>query len=517
MPAARLLCLLFLFLLPACDYSYLEFDKYPGYTHRPTILIPLASSTLSMEDVVLKGDHEEIRYDEQDMVIFVYKGAWESPYAEDFFLLPSLQFSRNIPLEEGKLTEVLSHTSSVLFPVSPSVISSMKLKGGALKISVSPSSNLPQDSSLEVIFQIPGATHENGNPLELTLRPGNPVTLQLDGYTIPFLDDNLLEISYQVSQIPSGAGSPHSLIIDHTMTDLAFSVLHGELALPQALLSPHLHFGIGMFRNHVEGHLYFEEPSFHLMAGSTFGIPLSVGLPYLTFATMEEAVQLQGWPNPWPVQGAGSYPLQEAMSNNLVLHRDNSNIRDVVNAQPRSLSYQFALNNRDEQLQAGFIADTSRLDARMELRLPARGRVDHFTLVDTVDFSPGSLEGIDIEFAELNLNMVNWLPVDAFLRLEFRDQQGNILLDLLEEDPDYLIAHAAEMDHQGVVRTPRNTNTRIPLSDDDLQKILDSRWILVRGRMLSVDEGSTIIQIYADYTLSISLGAKVIPKTEIGF
>lgn len=513
-----LLGLIVMLSLPACDYSYLDFDEYPDYVHSPTLLIPLASSVLSMEDVVLKGDHEEIRNDASGLVIFVYKGNWESPPAEDFLMLPSLHFSQPLTIEKaagegGKY----SYSSAVPFPLSPSVLSSMKLKGGTLKMAVSSLSDLPPGSNPEIRFQIPGATDENGNQLELLLGPDNPVILQLDGYTIPFISDNHIECSYQISQLPATWGSSNSLIVDLTLGDLNYSVLYGELALPQALFSPHMHFGIGVFRNHVEGHLYFEEPSFHVMAGNTFGIPLAVGLPYLTFGGHEQVVQLEGWPDPWNLDGVESYPFQAERDNSLILHKDNSNIKEVVDAQPRNLSYQFSLANRDGQLHTGFIADTSRLDARMELQLPARGRIDHFTLLDTVDFTPGSMEGIDIAFAELQLNIVNWLPVDAYIRLEFWDQHGNLLLNLLEGEPDKLFANAAEMDAQGVVRMPRNTNTKIPVSDEDLDKILNSRWMLVRGRMLSVDEGNTVIQIYSDYTLSVSLGAKVRPRTELGF
>ena len=109
------------------------------------------------------------------------------------------------------------------------------------------------------------------------------------------------------------------------------------------------------------------------------------------------------------------------------MNKDNSNIVEVLGSSPVALDYDVdAITNPDnDDAIRGFMTDSSRYVANVEVELPIYGRASGFAAIDTFDIDFSDFQ--DIKEVEFKLITKNDLPLEVGMELYFEDQAGKVV------------------------------------------------------------------------------------------
>jgi hypothetical protein len=518
-------CLLLALSLHGCVKDDLDFDKLKHTNYSPDLALPLAYSSLSIEDLMkTESDSGILIIDENKFCTLVYSGQALQMQATDLISVPDQDFNQGIPLNDSIAT-LINQIGNISFSYSQNVdfstiqgmqIDSIFLKNGNMKTNFR--SGIPAD--ITVTLTIPSLTlngHSFSQSFQLNYTNSLPVTAiittPLSGYKIDLtnggITHNRLKVDYTVSIATTGTAIQGSdnINIDLNFNNINYSKLFGYFG-QQALMSPKDTINISLF-NALNGCGTFKiaEPEIRFDFVNSFGFPVKARVIQMTGmnGNLTNLVIASGIPDPLPINSPNINQIGQTLTGSFTMNNTNSNVLAMIANQPK-----YIISQTDNQINPNgntgenFVVDSSKLTVNMEVKLPLYGTASNFVLNDTVNFSINNLQ--NIESLIIRTTLENGFPFDTKFQVYFTDENYNKLDSLVYGDR-LLMPSAAINPVTGKVTSSTIKSTDHPIDHGRILKIMTAKKLILQAGLSSTNNGNTNVKIYTDYKFKVNLGA----------
>ncbi len=518
-----------------CTKDYFDSEKLEAAANRiewsPEFAIPLVYGSYSVDDLLSNASENAqsvVQTNAQNFITLVYKGEVASLDAQDLFILPDQNFSKDVP--SGINLPLLPSGDSIVVPFSfsesfnstqNSQLDSIRLNSGLLRLNLSSSFK----HNVRLHISIPSLVSPTGiieRTVNLNYSGSIPVqeTIEID------LSNTLVDLTNQgnstnqllfdIQVVVQGSGNAVSnsdkIAIDFAIEELNFKHVFGFLdvggfsseqdTIPISIFSSAQ--GIGTFS--------IANPSVKFIFENSIGLPMDI-----SFQTLEGRNTNTGQninlstspelPSPLPVPYVFSNQVGEVVSDSFTLQ--GPTMANFINNQPNQLVYAVNAQTASSANQSNFILDTSKLKVKAELKMPLEGTADIFGIYDTIplslESSSDSIRNIDILSLTLKSIIKNEFPIDFGIQLYVLDQ-NEIITDSLF-DANTLIP-SAQVSANGELIAPGVLDLEITKTEAELENIQQMKQIIIKASATTAGGGTQNVKIYSDYKFNVQLGVK---------
>jgi hypothetical protein len=414
---------------------------------------------------------------------------------------------------------------SILIPLTttqPNIrIDSIKLLSGNLLLDIN-SANV----SGTITFELPRLVH-NGLPFSITQNLSNPdLTLNLSNYAlIPEQDvsgNNLIKCRISIHlQSPAGPVNAGGVILDiHSrLTSLNYETIFGYFGgytIDFAAQSVSTSF----FRQ-INGEIFFADPKLKLFFSNSAGIPFGI------YFSRFDAIDKNNISHPLTGTGVPTasspkiirYPslsqIGTTVTDSLIFDKNNSNLPDFIALLPDSIGI-----NASAEVVAltppatTFISHDSKYNVSAAIELPLFGKADFLLLTDTMDFdylNSALPPPEEIEKLIVRTSITNSFPVTAYPQIYLLDN-NRMLLDSLFTGTEK-IEGASDTNGDGISDPHHQPPIDIDLPRSRIDNLMNTRYLLVKGKIMTTDFPNKDVKIYSAYFLDYNVG--VIAKLKV--
>lgn len=297
--------------------------------------------------------------------------------------------------------------------------------------------------------------------------------------TSPFYNQLRMQTSVTWTNSGFGFSSEDGIDIGVAMNNMVFRRAYGTMGTV-SLINASDSVEISLFQNNIPGNVNFEDPKLKINISNNSGLPLAV-----------EPSGLQAIYESLPIQNISGSPSQintSAVSNNnagstiqdsVVLDKNNSNIKGLVNNQPQYISYNVKVTGNKFSNSKLFINSDSRVSVKVALELPFYGSSSGLTLQDTVDFDAGNVDGIDIiDWLNIRLHIKNEIPLALGVQGYFLNAQNAVLDSIFT--PYRQLIKAAEVDASGNIVKATEDMYDIEFDKKKINNILGAKQMMFK-------------------------------------
>jgi hypothetical protein len=508
----------------SCYKDRFEFDKIAGGIWNPNAAVPLIYGDLSMSDVVKNNPNFWIE-DSDGLLSLIYRGDTVSRFSDQVIQFPDQSFDTSLYVSIPSALFPGDSTSKILLLTPQYVgsngerIDSILIKSGTLHLEFY--TNLNHQGYVEII--IPDLTKYGITFIHRINISGSGSTNVVKD--IPIYDyflktkqqggKSVVEeyVKVMIRRGNSSNNSPYTFTIQQSIKNLTYYQAHGFFNQYQFDINE-TSVNIDVFDNIVDDQILFEDPKLRLYYDNSYGFP--VDMTFTKFYVSKGSTNMNITSPLLPTLTL-NYPTQFGTSASSVFIFDNtqSNIKDVVNLNPEKLVYAgYARSNPLGSVMPNFISDTSNVRVGLELELPMHGRAIKYTLQDTSELNIGNPADYDeLVSLDLNINALNYFPIEAVLQLYLADSNGVVFDSLFTGMTQIIKAATPGSPPSYRVTTPIHHMVTVKLSEKKLTNFLKAKKMVVSAKANTIDSGSKIVKIYSDYKISYEISAKGEYKT----
>lgn len=536
-PLIRVLLATYVLLyLSSCTEDYLKFDEIKTDDWRPELALPLVNSNLSIEDIVLKEDQNNIVQKDPTTGVLqvVYDGRVFTTQGADIIDLPIQSFEQSYsspkPLPPTGGDTTLSENFIFTFNNNGTEleIDSMLMKAGDLVLTIENTF----EHDVTVVAKYPSIVDSRGNSLEVTYdlnqAAGGVVSrsevTDLKDYTIDMTNGgttlNQIPVNFEITfNLISGNSSTSNdgLRFVLRMRNLEFKRFNGYVGNIDLNLDSNA-INIGLFKNFNNGTFFLSNPFMEVTVSNSFGMPSLLNFQNLlaynpdnTPSTLNIVIPANS--NPLAL----NFPVKDGnRKTSFEMDKNNSNIPAVVNHFVREIAYKATanLNPNGKTANRNFVTDTSKIGLDVFLKLPFEGAASGFTLNDTIDLGFENTD--DLESGILRINTTNGFPISTTFQVIFTDENYNAIDSLFMDDPntpgnDLFVIPSSNTDNNGKTVSNSVSNIDVPVNTQRLQNIANGKYAIIRAELNAGDPNSNprqTIQFLDSYRLSIFIGLK---------
>lgn len=529
----------------------LESLKKPDYEGKWQV--PVAKTHLTINELIseVKDDIDvNYIYDESTKTFsIIYRDSISGTVPEDYYKLDNRSFGANISIPEDQVPpEYLpfynigvvppgtnSYTFNTTFTTSldsitldqdnqyitDASIDYIILYDGSLGLRIQ--NNFDHD--VEIAITLNAIRESNGSPVEInnTLLPGETATptVNLKDKELVFNNDGsnqnefIADVSFTVNPVTGNSLSEDDHIdLNFSFNNLEYDLIVGQLGSYTIPMS-RSEIDLGIFNNNEDiPTIHIENPKIKLAFWNSGGVPLELQIDELEFTgeNVDDGTIEYVDPNPVQLNFIQSLAQRgDVVQTEYYIDKSNtSNLGDIINLAPNQLSYDISLDVQGQSNQQYFLARDSELGVVAEGQLPLHGSVGEYIYKDTLEaeFDFGISENGDtiVQEAELKLITFNGLPFDIGAQLYFLDENHTVL-DSLFEEGNKNIFKSSTVDEQGLRVSETAEVTKVILSKEKYGRISGTQHIVIRGRLISAQNGQVPVKILGDYGFRLNIGA----------
>lgn len=476
----------------------------------PNVALPLFYSKLSLKDMIGSKNATALKIDADNKMRFYYKSDFTERSALDILKIFS---GTTLPLPFADSTAFLPILKSSELTIKKIVYKKGTLIGFTAQL---PQGSAPDDINLKI--WLPDLT-KNGKAYEINYKGKmttavNIVSLPLDleGYQLrpsPLGADSVsVQVRYRAS---NSKGAPIRVNCIGYVNNPAFSYM--EAYMPKTLLEiDEGNVDVSLYNQIIKGDLSFEDPRITVLIENSYGFPMRTKVNLIkaiskrgdTISLVAKNLVNDGFDIPYPK----NTEVGEIKKARFDFTKENSNIRELLNAGPNTILYDIdAVANPDNLVGNGFMTDSTRLRIGIEVDIPIYASAKNFESRDTIrdiDFSAIA----NTNQAELKLVSENELPVGVNIQGIFLDASGRELGKL--SDASFKLIEAAKVDAQGNVIKASNSEVFIPLTTERIANIRNANRLVLITSFATTDTGLKSVRVLANQSVSIRAGIKVI-------
>jgi hypothetical protein len=491
-----------------CVKDDLDFKKMEKTNYSPELAVPLAYSSLSIEDLMKnESDSGILVIDQNHFCTLIYSSEAFRMKASEMFSAPDQDFNQDILLNDS-IANIVNQIGNITFSYSQNVdfstiqgmqMDSMFFKSGTMKTNFK--SGIPAD--ITITLTIPALTL-NGIPFSESFQFHYKLDLTNGG-----INHNQLKTDYNVKVNTTGTtiqGSDNLNIGLH-FNNPKYSKLFGYFG-QQTFMSPEDTINISLFNSQNGfGSFKIAEPEIKMDFVNSFGFPVRARIIQMKGmnGNLTDFVIANGIPDPLPINSPNISQIGQELTGTFTMNNTNSNVLAMIANQPKYvLSQTENVINPNGNTGENFILDTSKLALNMEVKLPLYGTAKDFVLNDTVNFTLNNLQ--NMESLMIRTTLENGFPLDTKFQVYFTDENYNRLDSLVYGD--LLLMPSASVDAAtGKVIASTAKSTDHTLDRGRILKIMNAKKMILQAGITSANNGTTNVKIYADYKFKVNLGA----------
>ncbi len=520
--------------LQSCYKDRLKIDKIADTEWNPKLAIPLFYGDLNMTKLV-NNSSETWREDADGLLSLIYIGDTISELADKIFTIPDQSSDTILPfsLPPGMFPGDSTSKYVLLEPDFNSSgnerIDSVLIKSGILTVTVT--TNINHSSYIEIVipqlkrFGATGQTFKEKVNIPYTGGSSTTITKQFPLYEYMLSINTNGSTANKVKEyiklfVLRGNGSdnsPYSFHISQTMSSLDYYQAYGYF-YQHTINVDKIKVPISIFDNLHYTQIMIENPKLSLYFKNSYGMPMD--MTFTDLYVEKDGIKKDIISSLLPTMSL-NYPdfshVGDSDTTSFVFNKNNSNIIDIINFNPKKLVYQGTVqSNPTGVLTNNFILDTSKVSINAELEIPLYGRALDFTLNDTskVDIS-SSFDWDKIQSIDINLNALNYFPIESRIQIYLADSNKVVYDSLFEGETQIVDAALVGPPPSYRVDNPVHKLTTIRLSNEKLQNFRKTNYIITSSKSTTYDNGSKIVKIYSDYKIAVELSAKGEYKTNI--
>jgi hypothetical protein len=520
-----LFCLTFV-ILTGCKKDF-NFDKVKKLSWNPDIAVAVVHDSLTVQKALVQtGTEDRLYIDESGDISILYymnKNAFRFR-PNDLIQLPPVSFVYLHPVTQSE-HDLLAGSDLTLPPELFSFnlagnsqgvrVDKLLIKKGFVKVTT----NHTFSNSGFLSVKILNATKQ-GVPFSFTVGPFTPgptvTNIDLSGVFFDFSSSpNMVSAEIQgflkKSDKPVAGDEIRADFLVTVDTIGRFEGFLGQHSFPQLEDTVR----IPVFNNaFAQGNIYFVDPQASITLVNSIGVPVDITIEKMLAInnasgnTLDIADRL----------GAGTYisipsPLITATLPVVkTMYYTNANtgnaMYDFYNLKPDNIAFQISLLVNPTGTPLNFFSDTSSFHAELRAKLPLYGHFDHLVLQDTFDLSLERPE--ELEHLEFRTNIINGIPLTAFMQVYFTDEFYNKKDSLTGKDQ--LIIKEAPVDPATFLPYPGQygvKDTTFILDMARMKNLETVKKVLVKAVLHSSNEGHGNVKLRANQMLNLSFSTRV--------
>ncbi|MDB2443057.1 hypothetical protein N9W40_03125 [Flavobacteriales bacterium] len=360
---------------------------------------------------------------------------------------------------------------------------------------------------LELSMTIPQLLDQNNSPFYklIQVAPGETTfSIPLENYTIDFNgNSNQFQIEFSSEIIENQNFVDFNKLdkISYSMEleNLDYDFIRGYFGqLEEVIDQDELQIDLSILSDIATG-IELVSPSLSFTMNNEMGVPFVFDLDVIGYSEFEE-FNLEG----------PSIDVPSMASSVTTFDNTNSQLSDFVSFSPDVIYYSgVVISNPEGDLGIpNTLMANSSINVSYDLDLPLHIKIKDAVRIDTLelDFDSDNLPNIDqLESVEFHLKTKNEFPIDIALSVFFEDSVSGLILDSL----NFELLQAAPVDENDVVNEPIQFETKVNLTSNQFDALLNSNRALLNLRMNSYDTENTAIKLYTDYEFVIDAGVLI--------
>ncbi len=196
---------------------------------------------------------------------------------------------------------------------------------------------------------------------------------------------------------------------------------------------------------------------------------------------------------------------------NILINETNSNITSFLSILPEKIVYQGSVSANPLGNVSGF-QDFSfygkGIEIFTDILIPLKFNADAFYLSSDIDVELSSLGQLkNIKEGGLKFYVSNGYPFDVILQAYLMDNNGSIIDSLLPQQNNVIIK--GQLNSMNLVVSPANSTLNIPLNPDVTEKMLKSKKIRLKAKLIMPPQPPEIT-ILSDYLIKVNIIADVV-------
>lgn len=502
----------------------------------PGLAIPIGFSHLGIDKYLADSTlNDVLRVSKDGFVSLYYSAEIDSGVMEDIFSINDAGVNNSIVNQSGSAIflnipgATFALADSIIIPVTATQanirVDSIKLLSGTLQFDLT-SGNLTGT----ITFQIDGL-RLNGAPFTAARNLANPdFTISLAGYTIiPEQDitgNNLLKCEMAINlQSPSGPVNPGGTIVDlrADLSTVSYETIYGDFG-GYTIDFPAQTIETPFFRQLTDGEIRFADPKIKLSFFNSVGVPFGIyftGINAIDRNNVRYPLTGTGVPSATNPKIIGYPSLSQAgqtIGDSLVIDKDNSNLPDFIATSPDSITINgSAVITSLTPPSTSFISHDSKYKVSAAIELPLWGKADFLILPDTIVFdylSSAIPPPEEIEKLIVRASITNSFPVTVYPQIYLLDE-NYMMLDSLFTGKEK-IEGAGDTNGDGIADPHKQPPIDIDLPRSRIDNLLNSRYLLAKGRIMTTDFPALDVKLYSSYFLDYNVGVIARLKIKTG-
>ncbi|MBE0664068.1 MAG: hypothetical protein IH597_16550 [Bacteroidales bacterium] len=509
--------------MAACIKDQFDVEKIAIPAFKPSIAVPLISSSLTLKDILEKTSLNIIEDPDSKLITMVYetRGIF-SQVAEDVMQPPDQHYTfpeviNYIPPLPG---EVFTYSYNAIRGYTTEIegqrIDTLFFKAGILTLQYT--SDIDYDA-VSTITSPSLREKTTDAPLvlikDIIQGANNEIQLELKDYYMIFAHDQLepnsvsFDFVLQISGAPGAVPANYQFDTDVFLTGVRFQKMIGYFGQYNYSLSDTLFFDV--FENLTEGYFQIDEGSVDLEIAihNTYGMPIWLSFfPFTASSDINPPYNVDvnlfgpGIPNEFEILAPTYAQLGQTAT---TLLETNSNIGEAINMSPQYIYFGVSgiSNPGLDPNELNFVLDTSSFSIDVITKIELFGLLENFILQDTLDFNVDIPD--EVESAEFKIKALNGFPLELDFQAYFMSANYQVLDSLITDQVPLLKAAPVGPEPEYRVTDPIETTFVIPVPKEKMSSIAASEFIIIKGVVSSTNNDN--VKIYSDYTLDIRMSA----------
>lgn len=523
-PHILILFFFFSVFLSCIEEKIPDFDKPVQVKWTPTWAAPILKTNLSLRELIGQNSSTKLLEDEDQFLTLVFTDTFESAEAQEMIKIDNQVFQDQFSFTQERVNYMNNNPGILVEETIRAEIDILNVQNieidslinSDLLLNLFIQSSFEKEMDIEINLPTV-AIGENRRAWKKNTSVSKVAPYsEKDNWNQAFID--MTKGSQGHSQIPieinisfttsmgDDFNTNQSLGFELGFTEIDFGIFYGYTGPIEIFNQRKDSVEIDLFRNQKIGQVRIEDPRIKIRTGNQFGIPIAVGLNNFEGLSGLGQVSLQGIPNPLPI-GISSN-IGETAFDSFELNKTNSNLKDLINTNPKFLSYQAEgqLNPADKTIR-NFVPSSAKIVGRVETYFPLYGSTTNFQIRKMAPFALNATENPEeVESLKLHISADNTFPTDFVLALIFYDSDGQAI-DSVGLQDEYVI-DAAQINNSGETTEAQETMFDIELQKNQSQNLASAKRVefLVKFNTLKKDGNLLPVKIYSHQNIEIGLG-----------
>lgn len=462
--------------------------------------VPVLNDTLKITDLFSKEGNARYSTDEDGKITITYEGDVLTEDAD--IVAPPLVGIGDIEIPDTSF--VINYGNGSSNTIDSAVIQGntilfryVSIINEELKVKVWIEEIVKDGEPLFEEITIPAS---NGNKIELTGE-----TIDMAGYSL-LGNDNKLTIKYD-ARTPSGERVKLTRIYTN-FNYIKFDYLQGYFPKTERAAEGSF-IPIGLYNGWISGSMEFTDPSILIGVINGFGFPVGARFNKMTLNTVgNNTLELQAQQLQDGI--TFNYPTLEEVGqtkySSFSFDNSNSNLAELFQNRVNKVTYDVdALANPDDIPNfIGFMTSESFYTVQLKVDVPMNLIIKDLVIQDTLEFNITEKNEY-VDSLELKMVLENSYPIDI-LAQGYLMNDNNEIVDSVFKEPYNIKAAEVNIETGELLNKTKNI-TYLTLTDDRINKVLDSKKLIFRFKIDTEKDYMEPIWLYDHYEIVVRAGA----------